>query len=481
MIKGTNMDDTGYKELAQKCGLDRHIVRIENEFACGTGFIYTVKNSIYVYIITVGHIVLKAFIMNSNDEICIDYLQTSRKYPVSQFEIRTLFKNSELTENLCDELEDSEYKERHKDIVVLRIKKQEFPCNGGEIMPLFCLPEEKIRRDIIFAGYGFPAEKKDYEELFGSCLGWKKENKMITCKTCNIGSYLFEEKMKGFSGTGLIAKYEDSPVFIGVVAACDTEEMHKQFRAIGSTEIFEELKKAGWETMEEYGVGTPPTGFYRGDMMDLQDKYLEDMDEVSRQIISGELHQIDRKCLPQQMTSDEKFYDIPICDGSRKSCMHYWCGRVWPLFVARVLHDNVSDVYYLSREGKRLSIEYICSEGDGKADLASVVGNAVNHSVLGEHIPGDCILIWQSRENPGMKKIFPREKFKRIISNIASGTGGKYKKFSRDAAYDLLDGEMKKKDYGIVHVQYLLNELDDCQTKEEMREKLEELLNGIWV
>lgn len=473
------MDDIVYRELAQKSGLDEHIVRIENQYACGTGFIYTVKNSMYVYIITAGHIVLKAFVKNSENGICIDYLQTPKKYAISQFEICTLFEESELTEELCEELEDGEYTERHKDIVVLRIKKQEF-LRSSEVSPIFCLSEEKIIRDIIFVGYGFPAAKKDYVELFGSCLGWKKEDKIITCKACNVSSYMFEDTMKGFSGTGLIAKYEDSPVFIGVVATCDSGEMHQQFRAVGNTEISEELKKVGWETMEEYDAGTPPTGFYSGDMMALQDKNLEDMDGAARQVISGELRQIDRKCLPQKIISDEKFYDIPFCDRNRKNCMYYWCGRVWPLLVAKVLYGNTSDVYHLSKEGKKVSIEYICSEGDGKADLGSVVGNAVNCSVLGEQIPGDCILIWQSRENPGKKRIFSREKFKRIISDIASGTVDKYKDFSRDAAYDLLDGEMKKKDYGIVHVQHLINELDECQTDKEMKEKLEGLLNGIW-
>lgn len=472
------MDDTIYKELARKCGLDKHIVRIENEYACGTGFIYTVKNSIYVYIITAGHIVLKALAKGKN--ICIDYLLASKQYTALQFEMYTLFEESELTEALYEKLGGSEYEERHRDIVVLRIKEQEFQCNGEGISSVLCLSEEKISRDIIFAGYGFPGEKKDYEELFGNCLRWNSEDKMVTCKAVNIDSYMFQEKMKGFSGTGLVAEYEGSPVFIGIVAACDSEEMHQQFRIVGSTEISEELKKAGWETMEEYHAGTTPTGFYSGDMMALQDKNLEDMELATSELIKKELRQIDRKCLPQEMIIDERFYNIPLCDRNRKGCMDYWCGRVWPLFLASVLHDKVNDAYYLSKEGKKLAIEYICSEGDGKADLATVVGQAVSGSVLGEQIPGDCILVWQSRENPRTHRTFSRKKLKSIVANIASGINNKYKGFSRDAAYDLLDGEMKEKDFGIVHVQEIIIKLDGCQTRDEMREKMEEVLNGIW-
>lgn len=474
------MDNTIYKKIAKRCRLEQHIVRIENEFGCGTGFLYTVNDSIYVYIITVCHVILKAFVKKSKKAIRMDYRQISKEYQVSQFEICTLYEENELTEKLCENLEDSEYEERHRDIVILRIKKQEFFDSDVEIPFMYRLSEEKIAREINFVGHGFPDRKIHYEELIGICLGWESENKMMTCKALNISSQPFEDAMKGFSGTGLVADYEDSSVFIGVVAACDNGEMHQQFRVVGNTEISEKLKKIGWEAMEEYDACTPPAGFYRQEMMTVQDAYLEDMDVPTRQMICSELCRIDRECSPQQMLADEKFYDIPDCDRNRKSCSHYWCGRVWPLFVAKVLHGDVCDVYHISKDGKRLHIEYICSEGDGRADLASVVGAATSHSILGEQIPGDSILIWQSRKNPWVKRLFPREKFKRIINDIASGTSEKYKKFSRDAAYDLLDGEMMEKDYGVIHIQHLIEKLDGCQTEKEMKEKMEEILNEVW-
>ena len=150
------------------------------------------------------------------------------------------------------------------------------------------------------------------------------------------------------------------------------------------------------------------------------------------------------------------------------------------MVLAMLFHEKLSYTYYLSKDGKKLQIEYICSEGAGKAEIASVVGAAANYSILGDQISGDRILIWQSRENPFLLRIYQRSKFKNIIKNIANGSNKKYGNTARAIAYDLLDGELKEKDYGIVHVQYLMEKLADCQTLLDMRKTLEELLDEIW-
>ena len=127
-----------------------------------------------------------------------------------------------------------------------------------------------------------------------------------------------------------------------------------------------------------------------------------------------------------------------------------------------------------------MPIKYICSEGNGKADLASVVEAAVNSSVLGQQILGDSILIWQSEGNPSLKRLFPKESFKNIISSIAYGDSDKYKDISRNAAYDLLDGEMRKKNYGIVHIQHIIDELGGCNTEQDAKKKIGEIFDGLW-
>ncbi len=474
------MEDAIYRNLARKGKLKQHTVRIETEYGCGTGFLYAMKNSTYIYIITACHVVLKAFVKNSRNPVRIDYLKDSKEYKISQFEICTLYEKENERAKLCDRLEDVEKRASHDDIAVLRIKKQDFSCDDVETSSVYRLSETKIERDMIFAGYGFPDEKKDYEELFGICLSWETENSLLTCKAKNMEPIEFTVRLRGFSGTGLLAEYEGTPVFAGVVVACDNEELHQQFRAIGSTEISERLRNIGWETLEEYDEEVLPAGFCDQKLLECHEAYLKSIDTGTKRLICKVIRQIAGKCSPKQVLAKEEFYNIPVCDRNRKKCNYYWSGRIWPMFIGKILYDDIHNVCYQSGSGEKLRVVYVCSEGNGEAELASVVGAAADEMVLGEKIPGNSILIWQSREIPRVKRSFPRKKFKKIINDIADGDMEKYKEFSSDAAYDLLYGEMKEKDYGIIHIQELLDKLDDCQTEEEMKEKLEETLNEIW-
>lgn len=471
--------DEGYREIAKTCRPDDYTVRIETKYGMGTGFLYAVTEE-YVYFLSACHVILKAFVRRAEgDAIRMDYRGDSRDYALLQFELCTLYEEDELTEERCDQLEDDG--DRNRDIAAFRIKRADFvQGNAGFPEKIDRLSEEKIVRDLKYAGAGFPDEKKYYEELWGDCLGWDAESRLLVCKARNIHAERFDDVMRGFSGTGLIALYRDSPVFIGIVVSCRNEEEYGHFRVVGSTQISERLKRAGWETMEEYAEGLPPEGFYRGGMMGLQDQNFDELQAMSRNLIRAQLRQIDRKYMPQGMLAGEPFYDIPVCDGNRKKCKHYWCGRAWPLLAGKILHGDAGEAYYISEDGRRLSIEYICSEGNGQADLSSVVSAAASHKILGEQIPGDAILIWQSRERPGTKRFFPRKRFQRIIKDIAEGESSRYKNYDREAAYDLLDGELKEKDYGIIHVRELADRLDDCGTEEELKEKMEAVFHEIW-
>ena len=314
------MDDVIYRKLAEKGKLKQHTVRIETEYGCGTGFLYTMKGSTYVYIITVCHVVLKAFVKKSRKPVQIDYLSNSKEYELSQFELCTLYEDEKELEKLCGRLEDEDERASHDDIAVLRIKKKEISCGDMGALPVYRLSEEKIKRGINFTGYGFPNEKKNYEEIFGDCLRWEAENRLITCKARNIETIGFTERLRGFSGTGLVAEYEGSSVFAGILVACDINEMYQQFLAIGSTEISERLKSIGWETMEEYDEEEPPAGFCDEELLECHNTYLKSMDTDTKRLICKIIRQIARESSPEQMLAKEEFYDIPVCDGNRKNC-----------------------------------------------------------------------------------------------------------------------------------------------------------------
>lgn len=477
-----------YSELQRKYRIIDHTVRIEivQSSSVGTGFLYTIKGSTYVYIMTACHVICRVFKYGEETIINIGYSGKNKNYKKSELGICTLYDESEQTAEFCEKLEDEDaggdtWKIRYKDIAVLRIKKLDFVADVSGLSTDFCwLSEGKIERGMKFVGNGFPDQKTQCEDLYGLCYTWEDENQMITCKAENISYQPFEEAMKGFSGTGLVAEYKGGPVFIGVVAACDNEEKHQQFRIAGTTQIAKKLGEIGWEIFPEYDAAKPPERFYRGNIQNLQNEYLKYMDNAAKQLICKEIIEIDRENLPCQMAEDEKFYDIPFCGKNRRSCEHYWCGRVWPMLVSKFLSGDKKNTYYKSKDGKELPIKYICSEGNGKADLASVVEAAVNSSVLGQQILGDSILIWQSEGNPSLKRLFPKESFKNIISSIAYGDSDKYKDISRNAAYDLLDGEMRKKNYGIVHIQHIIDELGGCNTEQDAKKKIGEIFDGLW-
>lgn len=85
-------------------------------------------------------------------------------------------------------------------------------------------------------------------------------------------------------------------------------------------------------------------------------------------------------------------------------------------------------------------------------------------------------MVWQSEKNPD-RIIFQKNNFKRIVQSIANGDEtGK----PEIAGYDLLEGEMKTKNYGIFHIKYLLEQLEQCQSTDEVNAKVGEVLENVW-
>ena len=147
------MDGIYYEDFAEKYQIAKYIVQMDTAYGAGTGFLYTRKGSSCIYIITVCHVVLKSIV--KKERICIRYQNHEKAYAAEQFQICTLYDESELTEELCQRLEDEERSERHKDLIVLRMLKQEF-ADGNVQLPnkLYRLSEKKNKRTLMFEGYG---------------------------------------------------------------------------------------------------------------------------------------------------------------------------------------------------------------------------------------------------------------------------------------------------------------------------------------
>lgn len=480
MIDVHNVEE--YKDRIRK-----YAVRMDDSNGVGSGFLFTPTNSCYVYIFTALHVIIK-MLASEKQELAVEWDGQHLVFHESEVDICTLFPELErqrlvqlqkdevrkLVGSLDMAFEDDGYPERHKDIAVLRLPRDKF--REGTVFEKFpCYIDEKeLSMEQPFLGWGFPNKKIFSLELEGKCKRWDDEKKIWDCQAVNK-EYQFVEAMRGFSGTGLVVVYQGRLILAGIVACCDSKELHQCFYAMGVNEIIQKMELYGWEIPERFGEGSPPESFSSIDFRD-DLKYMQDQ---VRKGLNKELYKISNKCIPSEISLMEKFYDVPICTEGRIACPFYWRGRFWLILICRLLNGTEEKKYYISKDGVSLGFEYICTEGNGKADIATVVASAIRQNVFSDQIKGDCILIWQSSERPD-RDYFTKKGFRNIVENIAEGNTYGMDGISNKAGYDLINGEMNDKNYGIFHVKYLLSSLEECETMEEIKDKVVEVLENVW-
>lgn len=452
----------------------------------GTGFLLTYQESEYVYVFTALHVVLGMLTRVGNDlngdwnenhfvcrgnemKYCTLYQELDEESlaPKTDDEIKTI------VGEIGDELRSSQNKKRNKDVAVLRIPKKKFKDDCVFEKSLYCIEEEKLQDDFPFIGVGFPNNGKVALKIEGNSKKWNKSNKIRDCQAVGM-DFDFVEKMRGFSGTGLVTDYMGRLILTGFVVSCDREEKHQCFRAVGTSEIVSKMKKKGWDVPQIYGKGVPPEKLLEKVWCFKED--LKYMNSSVRQDLRGIFIRIEKENKIDALAEKEFFYDIPKCTRERIACPIYWKGCYWILYMYRALHDLIDENQYINIHGEKLKIEYICTEGDGQAEIYSVIASAIRKNILGQQIKGNCILVWQSEKNPD-RIIFQKNNFKRIVQSIANGDEtGK----PEIAGYDLLEGEMKTKNYGIFHIKYLLGQLEQCQSMDDVNAKVGEVLENVW-
>lgn len=471
-----------YKDRIRK-----YAVRLDDLNEGGSGFLFAPENSCYVYIFTALHVVIK-MLSPEKQKLRVDWDGQQLVFDESEVDICTLF--SELEQQRLAQLQKDEvkkivgnldlafgndgYSERHKDIAVLRLPRDKF--GKGIVFEKFPrhIDEKELSMELPFLGLGYPNKKTVSLELEGKCKRWNREKQIWDCQAVNM-EYQFVESMKGFSGTGLVVDYQGILILAGIVACCDSGELHQCFYATGVSEIIQKMKLYGWEIPERFSGGSPPENFGAIDFKD-DLRYMQDQ---VRKGLHKELYKISNKCIPGEMSQTQKFYDVPVCTDGRIACPFYWRGRFWSIFICKILNGTEEKKYYVSKDGVSLGLEFICTEGNGKADIATVVASAIRQNVLGNQIKGNCILIWQSLERPD-RDYFTKKGFKNIVENIAEGNTYGMEGISNKAGYDLMDGEMRDKNYGIFHVKYLLSFLEECETMDEVKDKVMEVLEHVW-
>lgn len=469
--------------------IKKYAVRLDDSIEAGSGFLFVPQESGFVYIFTALHVVVNILTRIQTDliigwnEQCLTCKEAEIEYCTLYSELdkeclsqKTEDEIKEIGKSINSQLRSGQNQERHKDVTVLRIPKNKFEDNNVFEKMFYCIEEEKLPQNFTFLGLGFPNAKDYALKLKGQSIKWSKKNQLRECQAIEMEQD-FVSKMEGFSGTGLVADYHGRLILTGIVVSCDSREKHQCFRAVGMSEILAKMKERGWESPNIYGKGLPPDNFLYKVSCFQED--LAFMDSPVKDGLVEAFLEIEQENRPSQLAKTEVFYDIPECTDERMACLVYWKGRFWVLYVYRAVHELIGADGSINLNGQELKIEYICTEGNRKADISTVVASAIKHNILGNQIKGNCILAWQSKEYPN-SRIFPKRKFKNIVKNIAEGTAygmnGKLEK----AGYDLLAGEMKTKNYGIFHIKYLIEKLEQCQTMDEVNNKVREVLEDVW-
>lgn len=455
----------------------------------GSGFLFAPRESNSVYIFTVLHVVIHTLtrignnlIVDGDDchfecrgteiEYCTLYQELEEEYLAQ----RTEKEIKEIVRKIDREVSSSQNQERNKDVAVLRIPKSKFKNDDVFGREFYCIEEEELSDDFSFIGFGYPGGKDFMLELKGESRKWNKRDQLRDCQAMGMGQD-FVDQMKGFSGTGLVTEYQGRLIFSGLVVSCDSFEKHQCFRAVGTSEIILKMKEKGWEIPDVFGNGAPPEDFL--DRVSYFQEDLKYMELSVRRDLKRTFAEIERENKPTDLAKAEAFYDIPKCTGERIACPIYWKGRFWILYIYRAIRDLMGSNDSVNINGQELKIEYICTEGNGKAEISTVVASAIRRNILGHQIKGNCILVWQSEENPD-RRIFHKKKFKNIVESIAEGNMGGTDGKPEKAGYDLLSGEMRTKNYGIFHIKYLLEKLEECHTMEEADKKVREILRDVW-
>lgn len=469
--------------------LKDYAVRIEDANSVGSGFLVAAQDGAFVYIFTALHVIIH-FFHHADGKLCFDWKGQHFECGKTELEYGTLYPELD-RESLLGQSEDrireivkkiaaglnlGECPDSNRDVAVLRIPGNKLAQGSRFGAPVACMEEAGAWFGLPFRGLGFPNRKKAAIGLEGTCLQWDAVEELWTCQAQGMGND-FVEAMHGFSGTGITAEVQGRRVLVGFAVSCDTEEKHQCFQAVGVSRILAKMEEMGWETPDRVGQGGPPENFWSEVTMFAED--LRYMEPEVKKGLRNILYKIDRDGTPGERAGTEVFYDIPACGTERPSCPTYWKGRYWTICICRILNGEEEDSHYLCGDGKSLEIAYICTEGNGDADIATVVASAIAKKVLGSQISGDSILVWQSAKRPD-RNLFPKGKFKNIVENIASGNLYEVGGHPDVTGYDLLNGEMREKDYGILHINYLLSKLEECESMDQVEKKVREVLEDVW-
>lgn len=165
----------------EKNNIRQYAVRLETSDGVGTGFIYAPKEHEYIYVFTVFHVI---YTWLEDSKLVLNYQENQIDCLYGEVDICIVDSFSNLKQRIG--LGDEEYKGVKEDVAVLKIPKTYFKKETVFPENFLCMPEDSIKTDLDFVGYGYPDKKTIEVELSGKFQRWKKKESMLFCQAENI-------------------------------------------------------------------------------------------------------------------------------------------------------------------------------------------------------------------------------------------------------------------------------------------------------
>jgi len=463
------MEKRDFDAFNERNKLSQYAVKISN-VRTGSGVLFMPQEGEYAYIFTVAHVV-RDFIKNRNFPVFETYFGKS-EYKEDELDSCLLYKKNEQGKYDEDVLDDKESYGNSEDVGVFRILKASFPSIASHCIGIEYINEKKINEEFDFGGFGFPNNSESVVQIFGKIRKWKEEEKLFTCENEYITND-FISSMSGYSGTGIFIEKDNHLALAGLIVSCKSNELHNRFKVVGMTDILKKMSEVNWKipkSEEEYSI--PQTFISEGcNCIEIIEKRYAG-DTIQKKI-KDIFFNIINNFTPKELAENENFHNIPVCLKHREDCSYYWAGKLLLLIYFHCLNINKGDIHnYLWKED--IKVEYICSEGSGMADIGTVVSSIVRSKVLKNIFSSKSIIIWQSSKTPERRILAKRKMSERIDSIFEENFGEACKE-----GYYLMDGENKKREYGIVHINEFIDRLANMHNDEINMCKLIEVFEEV--
>lgn len=446
----------------------------------GSGVLYVTGKVAFVW--TVAHVV-DSIIPEGKTErkirlsFCAPFEEDSHHYKVLELQARKADGASVLSEESALIYIDSNYNtdDHIHDVAIIQIPFQSYMYN---YIPLI---DVKLNVGDKAVGVGFPGSmnkewRKDSEnELAGRKCFTADINNASTVEGFNIevkgtqfeDDVTRESVMKGFSGSGIYSSNAMSKGIVGLVS-----------KPVGkkSAGNMVSCTKIGWyfELMKNLNlIEEIPDSFESyADLIleDIGNSIISEKREYIRNVLRN---RIIREL--KQLSFDEKFENLLVCQGRRHVCGTYWSGQLKRIMIFFFLDipknkygDNRVEKYKISLVDV-VDIDFLCSE-DGMEKIVHNIKSDENANKK------NTIFICNSINHGLRTNCLDKKACARIINvNKAGNRSDKKKRFN------LIHGDNKEENMALLGIDRLIQKvIDGAPNEKEVKKKVKGEIKEVW-